>query len=213
MILTDLTVKAFLEKVASEEPVPGGGSIAALSASISAALIQMVGGLTRGKKSIPALDEIMAEMIRTALQLQGRLLEDIDRDAQAYALVMKAYRMPKGLEEEKKARSQAIQEALKEAARVPLSVAEAGVGLLRLAEIAVRQGNPNAVTDAAVGALMARSAVLGALFNVKINLASITDKAFKDELGRKVDLLEKEVQEKEKAILFLAGDIIAKQAF
>jgi methenyltetrahydrofolate cyclohydrolase len=211
MILTDLTVKAFLEKVASEEPVPGGGSIAALSASISAALIQMVGGLTQGKKSTPALDEIMAEMIQAASQLQSRLLEDIDRDAQAYAQVMKAYRMPKGLEEEKKARSQAIQEALKEAARVPLSVAEAGVGLLCLAEIAVRQGNPNAVTDAAVGTLMARSAVLGALFNVKINLASITDKAFKDELSRKVDLLEKEVQEKETAILFLAGDIIEKQ--
>jgi methenyltetrahydrofolate cyclohydrolase len=212
MMLTDLTVKAFLEKVASEEPVPGGGSIAALSASISAALIQMVGGLTQGKKSTPALDEIMAEMIQTASQLQSRMLEDIDRDAQAYAQVMKSYRRPKGSEEEKQARGEAIQEALKEAARVPLSVAEAGVGLLRLAEVAVRQGNPNAVTDAAVGTLMARSAVLGALFNVKINLAAITDKAFKDELGRKVDLLEKEVQEKEKAILFLAGDIIEKQS-
>jgi formiminotetrahydrofolate cyclodeaminase len=212
MMLTDLTIKAFLEKVASEEPVPGGGSIAALSASLAAALIQMVGGLTRGKKSIPALDEIMTEMIKTASQLHTRLLEDIDRDTEAYALVIKAYRMPKGSEEEKKARGQAIQEALKEAARVPLSVAEAGTGLLRLAEIAVIQGNPNAVTDAAVGTLMARSAVLGALFNVKINLASIKDQAFKDELSRKVVLLETEVQEKERAILSLAGDIIEKQS-
>ncbi|MBA4393204.1 MAG: methenyltetrahydrofolate cyclohydrolase [Desulfobacca sp.] len=210
-MLSELTIKQFLDKVASEEPVPGGGSIAALSASISAALIQMVGGLTQGKKSNPALDEIMAEVIRAASQLQGKLLEDIDRDAEAYARVMKAYRLPKGSEEEKKARGEAIQEALKEAARVPLSVAEAGAGLLRLAEIAVRQGNPNAVTDAAVGTLMARSAVLGALFNVRINLASIKDKAFANELNRKCDFLEKEVQEKEKVILSLANGIISKE--
>jgi formiminotetrahydrofolate cyclodeaminase len=208
--LSDLTVKKFLNIVASEEPVPGGGSIAALSASISAALVQMVAGLTRGKKSTPELDELMSDLIKTASQLQGRLLEDIDRDAQAYALVMKAYRMPKGSDEEKKAREEAIQEALKEAARVPFSVAEAGTGLLRLAEIAVRQGNPNAVTDAAVAALMARSAVLGALLNVKINLASIKDKSFADELSRKCDLLEKEVEEKEKVILDVANAIIGR---
>jgi formiminotetrahydrofolate cyclodeaminase len=208
MKLSEQTISQFLDKVASEEPVPGGGSIAALAGSISAALVQMVAGLTKGKKSTFELDEVMTDLIRTASQLQGRLLADIDRDAQAYARVMEAFRMPKNSEEEKSARGAAIQEALQEAARVPFSVAEAGAALLRLADVAVSRGNPNAVTDGAVGALMARSAVFGALLNVRINLASIKDKAFVEELRHKCVLLKKEIEEKEKLILEAADRII-----
>lgn len=209
-MLAGFSVKDLLEKVASKEPVPGGGSVAALSISLAAALIGMVGGLTIGKKSSPARDEIMTDLVKTAHEIQDRLLEDIDRDADAYAGVMAAFRLPKGSETDKREREAAIEAALKEAARVPLSVAEAGVGLLSLAEIAVTQGNPNAVTDGAVGVMMARSGVLGALYNVRINLASIKDQAFKEELGRRADHLEKKVREKERHLLALAASLIEK---
>lgn len=184
--------------------------MAALSAALAAALIGMVGGLTIGKKRSQARNEIMTDLIKTAHEIKGRLLEDIDRDAAAYAGVMAAFRLPKDSETDKRAREAAIEEALKEAARVPLSVAEAGLGLLRLAEIAVIQGNPNAVTDGAVGVMMARSGVLGALYNVRINLVSIKDQAFKEELGRRADHLEKEVREKERHLLTLAASLIEK---
>jgi methenyltetrahydrofolate cyclohydrolase len=204
-MLTDLTLKEFLEKVASGEPVPGGGSVAALVGGLSAALSAMVARLTVGKKNDPALDGRMTVLAQTVLRMQAEFVDDVDRDSEAYRGVLEAYRMPKGSDEEKEKRTAAIQDALKEAALVPLSVAEKGAKILELAGVAVRQGNKNAMTDGLVAALMARSAVIGAIYNVRVNLASIKDPAFKDGMRKGVDDLEKRVVEMENNILSFAA--------
>jgi methenyltetrahydrofolate cyclohydrolase len=209
-VLKELTIADFLDRVASGEPVPGGGSVAALSGALSAALSAMVARLTLGKKDDRLRDEKMSRLITKADEVRSRLANDIDRDAEAYGAVMKAYRMAKGTGEEKAARLKAIEDGLTEATRVPLSVAEAGVDLLMLADSAVREGNPNAVTDATVAALMARSSVQGALFNVRINLASLKDKALAAELAGRADELEKKAAEKEAEVLALARSLIEK---
>jgi methenyltetrahydrofolate cyclohydrolase len=211
-MLTDLTVKEFLGKVASGEPVPGGGSVAALVAGLSAALSAMVARLTIGKKNDPGLDEEMKVLAQTVLGIQVELVQDVDRDSEAYTGVLKAYRMPKGSDEEKDRRTTAIQVALKEAARVPLSVAEKGANVLELAGIAVKQGNESAMTDGLVAALMARSSVIGAIYNVRINLASVKDPIFKDEMKKRADDLEKKVVEMESNIISFAASAIGKES-
>ena len=210
-MLIDLTIKQFLERVASGEPVPGGGSVAALTAALSASLSEMVARLTLGKKGDPALDEKMLALIDAASRLRARLIDDVDRDSDAYASVMGAYRMPKGSDEEQNVRKAAVQDALKNAARVPFSVAEAGITLLKLARTALMGGKSSAITDGLVAALIARSAVIGALYNVRINLASISDIAFREDFARRADALEEEAVEMERDILSLAGSVIKKQ--
>lgn len=203
-MLVDLSIKAFLEKVASGEPVPGGGSVSALCGALSAALAVMVAHITAGKTNDKAVEAKMSEIIDTAKKIQAVFTEDIDRDSVAYATVMKAYRMPKETDQEKKERQNAVQEALKEAARVPLEVAEMGIRILNLAEALVREGNQNAITDAVVSGLMARSAIIGALYNVKINILSIKDATFRDRLKHESERIEIEAFSKEKDIFSLA---------
>jgi methenyltetrahydrofolate cyclohydrolase len=210
-MLTDLTVKEFLNRVASGEPVPGGGSVAALAAGLSAALSGMVARLTAGKEKDPGADSKMAALAQAVLRTQAELIEDVDRDSEAYSGVLKAYRMPKGSDEEKGKRSVAIQDALKEAALVPLSVAEKGAMLLEAAGTAVTEGRDSAMTDGLVAALMARSAIIGAVYNVRINLASIKDEVFKDETKKQADALEKKALETEATILSFAASAIAKE--
>jgi formiminotetrahydrofolate cyclodeaminase len=159
-MLTDLTIKQFLEQVASDQSVPGGGSVAALCASLSAGLSEMVARLTMGKTNDTALDERLSTLIEAASRLRTKLIEDVDKDTLSFAQVMKAYRMPKGSDQEKRVRQIKVQDALIQATCIPLSVAETGVDLLALAGNAVREGNSNAVTDAVIAALMARSAVI-----------------------------------------------------
>lgn len=207
-MFAELSVREFLATVGSGKPVPGGGSVAALAVGLAASLTRMVALLTKGRKADAALDEKMASLIETSSHLEARLLSAIDEDSAAYARVMDAYRLPKSTDEEKRIRQAAIQEALKGAALVPLSVAEAGVELLRLAEIAVKEGYKNAVTDGLVGALMARSGVLGALYNVRINLVSITDDAFCSDLAAKVTRLEQQALQKESEIIASASRMI-----
>ncbi|MCX8021832.1 MAG: cyclodeaminase/cyclohydrolase family protein [Syntrophorhabdaceae bacterium] len=204
-MLIDLTVKDFQRTVASKNAVPGGGSVAAYVASLSAGLSEMVGLLSVGKKGDKTLDDRMARVIESARGLGEEMLRAVDKDAEAYNRVMGAYRLPKGTDAEKEIRMREIQDALKEAARVPLSVAEAGVAILGLAKEVVEAGNENAITDGLVGALMARSAVLGALWNVRINLKSIKDNDFSKEMEARVVVLEREAIEIEKDIISLAS--------
>jgi len=200
-MLIDKTVKGFVEATASNEPVPGGGSVAALTASISAALGEMVANLTIGKKKYVEVEEEMkgiAEKLGTCRQV---LLEYIDKDAKSFDEVMKAYGMPKETDAEKAARSAAIQEAMKDAAAVPLAVAKSTFDLLEPIKAVVIRGNSNAVTDGAVAAMMARTGVLSALYNVKINLASINDEEFVSKVSADVARLETEVVRVEQEIL------------
>lgn len=202
-MLTDLTVSEFLEKTASAEPAPGGGSVSALCAAASCALIQMVAGLTVGKKDCLAAEEEMQEMLPAMEQKRAELLGMIDEDAAAFDKVMAALRMPKSTEEEKQLRSSAIQAATKEAAAVPLRLAESACGLMEFCGAVAERGNQNAASDAAVAAMLCRTAVLGALYNVRINLSSIRDRAFALRYEKRAAELEAIVQFQEQKVLNL----------
>ena len=200
-MLTNQKITDFLEQTASGTPVPGGGSVSALSAALGAGLAEMVANLTIAKKGYEAVASEMKAIAETLQRLREKLVLDVDKDSNAYQEVLAAFKLPKGTEDQKKQRAAAIQEAMKNAARVPLAVADDALQVMDLAEKAIRKGNRNAASDGAVGTMMARTAALGALFNVKINLASVTDKAFVEDMMRQVNQLESRVHEREKEIL------------
>ena len=200
-MLVDLTLKEFLNKVAGSDPVPGGGSIAALNGAIASALAAMVANLTIGKKGYEEHEELMQHIAGVALQEQNTFIEDIDRDSEAYDSVFACFKMPKATDEEKAARSAAIQEATKFAALVPMQVARNAYELMTVIMDVARLGNRNAVTDACVAMMAARTCVLGALLNVRINLISIKDEAFVKRMSEKADFLESEAIRIDKKLL------------
>ena len=200
-MLTDLTVKDFLNKVAGSDPVPGGGSIAALNGALASALAAMVANLTIGKKKYTEVQEDMQAIAQEAERLMGDFTADIDRDSDAYDRVFACFKMPKETDEEKAARSAAIQEATKYAAQVPLEVARRAFALMPLiAEVALK-GNQNAVTDACVAMMSARNAVLAAVLNVRINLSSLKDTELVTRLQAEADGLEQQACQQEQALL------------
>lgn len=200
-MLVELAVKDFLNKVAGNEPVPGGGSIAALNGAIASALAAMVANLTIGKKGYEPHEELMRHIAEVALRQKEIFVADIDRDSEAYDGVFACFKMPKATDEEKAARSAAIQEATKHAALVPMQVARNTYELMTILMDVARLGNRNAVTDACVAMMSARSAVLGALMNVRINLGSLKDKEFVASLQEEADELERNACAKEKELL------------
>lgn len=199
--LTDLTVKGLLDVTAGKDPVPGGGSISALSGSIAAALTEMVAGLTIGKKKYAEVEEQMKELVERVQKIRQQLILDVDRDSEAYNVVFAAFQMPKETDEEKAARSAQIQEATKIAANVPMEVARRVYSLLSDIEEVVSNGNQNAVTDGCVAMMSARNAIIGALFNVRINLTSIKDEQFVADMTAEADRLEREVIERETKVI------------
>ena len=200
-MLTELTVKDFLNKVAGSDPVPGGGSIAALNGAIASALAAMVANLTIGKKNYADCEELMKQIAERAAGLKEEFVADVDRDSEAYDRVFACFKMPKATDEEKAARSAAIQEATKFAAQVPMEVARRAYGLMDTIAQVARKGNQNAVTDACVAMMAARSAVLAALMNVRINLGSLKDKEFALAMQAEADGLEQQALAKEKELL------------
>jgi len=206
MNLQDLTLKQFLEKTANNEPVPGGGSISALHGAVAAALTEMLANITIGKKNYSAVEETMKLNATKASALRTEFLTDIDRDAEAYNLVFQAFRLPKDTDEQKVLRSEKIQEATKVAAMVPMEVAERAFELLDLISETTRKGNKNAITDGCVAMMTCRTAVLGALLNVRINLASIKDERFVKELSEKCNRIENETLRKEQELTEFVGE-------
>ena len=201
MELKKLTVEGFINETASSSPAPGGGSIAALNAASSAALIAMVAQLTLGKEKYAASQEEMKEVAEKAGALKDQFLAFIDEDSNAFNKIMAAFKMPKDTDEAKKARSAAIQDATKGAALVPFKVGQKANELFALAEAVILRGNPNAVTDGAVAAMNARAAVRGAFLNVKINLGSIKDALFVEDLKKRMAEIEADVDAREQALL------------
>ena len=199
--LTDLTVKGLLDVTAGKDPVPGGGSISALTGSIAAALTEMVAGLTIGKKKYAEVEEQMKQLVERVQKIRQQLILDVDRDSEAYNVVFAAFQMPKETDEEKAARSAQIQEATKIAANVPMEVARRVYSLLSDIEEVVSNGNQNAVTDGCVAMMSARNAIIGALFNVRINLTSIKDEQFVADMTAEADRLEREVIEREAKVI------------
>ncbi len=199
--LTDLTVKGLLDVTAGKDPVPGGGSISALCGSIAAALTEMVAGLTIGKKKYAEVEEQMKQLVERVQEIRQQLILDVDRDSEAYNVVFAAFQMPKETDEQKAARSAQIQEATKIAANVPMEVARRVYSLLSDIEEVVSNGNQNAVTDGCVAMMSARNAIIGALFNVRINLTSIKDEQFVADMTAEADRLEREVIEREAKVI------------
>lgn len=201
----EMTVSEFIEKIASNEPVPGGGSVAAFAGAVAASLTEMVATLTIGKKGYETCEERMKALAGRARRFREKLTEDIQRDADAFDGVMAAFQLPRKTDAESVHRQQAIQNALKTAASVPLDVAKDALDILDGAAAAVSDGNKNAVTDGAVAVMMARTAVLSALYNVKINLQTIKDKSFNATMAAQVEELERKAVEKEREV-FLRMD-------
>ena len=199
--LSSLPLNEFLSVTAGSDPVPGGGSISALCGSLGAALGQMVARLTIGKKKYADVEENMKEIAAVFNSYLDEFTRAIDKDSEAYDAVFTAFQLPKETEEEKAVRTQKIQEATKIAAEVPLQVAREACKMMDYLRIVAETGNQNAVTDACVAMMCARTAVLGALLNVRINLSSIRDAEFVDKLRREADGLEKEAVEKESRLL------------
>jgi methenyltetrahydrofolate cyclohydrolase len=175
--LASLTLEGFLEVLASDAPTPGGGAAGAVSAATGAALIAMVGRLTVGKPGFEDVDERMRALIERADAARAAFLELADRDAHAFDGVMTAFQMPKSTDDEKAARSAAIQTGYADAASVPLEIARAAVDLMELAEDATSSGNPQAASDGVSGAAHLYCAALCAIANVEINAASLKDEA------------------------------------
>jgi formiminotetrahydrofolate cyclodeaminase len=168
--LSDLTLGALTERLASSDPVPGGGSAAALAGAMGAALVAMVAELTRGRPEYAEHEATIAELHAGALERRAMLLDLAEEDATAYESVVHARRMPKESEAEREARATALRSAMTGAARVPLRTAIVAAEVLELAERMAPIGNRNAVSDAGVAALLAAAALRGALLNVRINL-------------------------------------------
>ncbi len=200
-MLANLTVKEFLAKTAGNAPVPGGGSIAALSAAIASALTEMVANLTIGKKKYEDKEEMMKQIAASANNYQMLFIHDIDADSDAYNNVFDAFKLPKETEEEKTERNKQIQETIKIAAEVPMEVARKGYAMMDIISQVAENGNQNAITDACVSMMTARTAVLSAILNVKINLSSLRDEAYIAQMKQECDLLEKASIAKEQELL------------
>lgn len=177
-MLQDLTVARFLDELASSSPAPGGGSVAALAGAMAAALVSMVCNLTLGNDKYKDAQEIISQTLAQAEPLRTRLTELMEEDTAAYNAVIASYKLPKDSDEQKAARTAAIQAALKQACEVPLATAEAAAPIRQLAATARERGNPNAASDAYVAGILADTAIKAALANVEINLPSIKDSDF-----------------------------------
>jgi methenyltetrahydrofolate cyclohydrolase len=198
---SDLPIKDFLDALASKEPVPGGGSGAALAGALGAALVSMVCNLTIGKKGYESADAPMKDILRQSEALRAELPQLLEADTQAYGQVMAAYRLPKTTETEKQTRDAALQERTIKAAEVPFTIAERCGQVVALALPAARLGNKWAVSDAGVGALLAEAALRSALLNVEINLASIRDAAFVSQMRQRMARLSAEAAATKEQVL------------
>ncbi len=186
------SLSGFVAAVASSNPVPGGGSVAAHTGALAAALAQMVAGLTIGKKKYAAVDAEMKEAALRAVALGNTLSALVKRDAEAYSQVSEAYKLPKEPGDAAARRAEAVTTALLKAAEVPLETARASVEVAKLAALVAEKGNTNAVTDAGVAALLAQAACRGAAYNVRVNVQALDDKSKGEALAREAERLVKQ---------------------
>jgi len=186
-MLTELAVREYATRLAAGEPVPGGGSGAALVGALAAALGEMAGNFTTGREKFAAVEQEVQSVLSVLGRQRRRLLQLTDADAEAYERVGAAYKLPKSTEEEQAARRVAIQEALTAAADVPLAVMEACVNTLAQLEQLRQVANPNLLSDVAVAAELSFAALRCAWLNVEVNLAGIKDEAYVSETRRRID--------------------------
>jgi len=200
------SLSGFVSSVASADPVPGGGSVAALAGALAAALAQMVAGLTIGKKKYAAVDAEMRELALKAVAAGNTLAGLVKRDAEAYSKVSAAYKLAKEPADAAAHRASVITSALLEAAEVPLETARRCVEIADLAAVVAEKGNSNAVTDAGVAALLAEAACRGAVYNVRVNVSALDDKSKGAGLSREASQLVQQVE----ALAKKTGSIVEK---
>ena len=187
--LIDKPVSQFLTELASSAPAPGGGSVAALSGALGAALVSMVCNLTVGKKKYADVEKDIQALLENSEGLRHKLADLLQADVQAYTAVSQAMKMPRATDEEKAARAEVMQQALKKATEVPLQIAEACAEVIALCQPAAEKGNKNAVSDAGVAILMAEAGLRSAALNILINLGWIEDQRYTAEKQRQLDAL------------------------
>ncbi|MFN8243315.1 MAG: glutamate formimidoyltransferase [Ferruginibacter sp.] len=206
--LVSMPLNAFADETASESPAPGGGSIAAYVGALGASLATMVANLSSHK---PGWDERWEEFSNWAAKGQeykNELLRLVDADTRAFNKIMEAFALPRGTDEEKAIRTQAIQDATRFAIEIPFKVMQTAAACMELVKVMAETGNPNSVSDAGVGALCIRSAVMGAFMNVRINASGYKDKAYVDDILAKGRAIENETLAREAELLKLVDEKI-----
>lgn len=184
----NLMIKDYIEKLSSKEPIPGGGSVAALTGSLATSLTSMTFNLTIGKSSFEKYDENKKEIIYNALNkvknYNEELLQIMDKDGEAFLNLMEAFKFPKKTEEEKLKRRESIQEGYKKALEVPFNLAKKCIEIYEYVLIAGKYGNKNLISDTGMAAILLHNTVESALLNVKINLNGIKDEKQKNDIKR-----------------------------
>ena len=189
MKLAELTTAGFTDLLASDAPAPGGGSAAALEGALGAALTAMVCGLTVGKKKYAEFQELAEEAQKKATDLKARFVDVMDRDTEAFNVVSAAFGMPKATDEEKAARSAAIQKGLEGCTKTPFEMMELAVETLELTASILGKSNDSAASDLGVSALSLRAAIQGAWLNVLINIGSLKNKELAEDYRAKGEAL------------------------
>jgi len=206
--LINMNLATFADETASESPAPGGGSISAYVGSLGVSLATMVANLSSHKKGWDNRWQEFSIWAEKGQNLKDQLINLVDADTKAFNDIMSAFNLPKSTDEEKKKRTQCIQEATKYAIEVPFKVMQLSFDSMYLIKTMAIEGNPNSVSDAGVGALCARSAVMGAFMNVRINASGLDDKKFVDEIISKGKLIEKQTIAAETEILSIVNEKI-----
>jgi glutamate formiminotransferase / formiminotetrahydrofolate cyclodeaminase len=206
--LASMTLIEFADETASESPAPGGGSISAYMGALGASLATMVANLSSHKKGWDNRWKEFSDWAEKGQQYKDELIRLVDLDTAAFNKIMEAFNLAKGTDEEKAIRTQAIQEATKYAIEIPFKVMQAAYGSMGVIKAMVDTGNPNSVTDAGVAALCARSAVIGAFMNVKINASGYKDKDFINTIITEGNELERKAIELEAQIIGLVNSKI-----
>lgn len=208
--LVDMTCTGFADETASESPAPGGGSISAYMGALAAALGTMVANLSAHKAGWDDRWEEFSDVAEKGRDIQDRLIRLVDEDTEAFNMIMDVFAMPKNTPEEKNARAEALEKATLHATQVPLSTMKAASEAFDILQQMAEKGNPASVSDAGVGALAARAAVLGAELNVKINAAGLKDREAADRILREAEEIASSACQREKAILEIVNSKIAE---
>ena len=206
--LVNLSLQEFANETASESPAPGGGSIAAYMGSLGISLATMVANLSSHKKGWDQRWKEFSAWAEKGQKIKDELLYLVDEDTNAFNKIMEAFSLPKSSEQEVKFRSEAIQNATKFATEVPLKTMILAYSSFPIIKAMAEIGNPNSISDAGVGALCARSAVIGAYMNVRINAAELKDEAFKKEILAKAEKIKNDAIKEEEAILKIVYAVI-----
>lgn len=197
----DKSLRHFMDKLASKSPEPGGGSVAALTGALGAALVSMVANLTLGKEKYKDVQPQIELLLTESEQLRSDLQDLIQKDTEAYGALSAVYKMPKTTDEEKAARTASMQVALKKACQVPFEIGLTSLEVARLAERAADIGNVGAVSDAGVAVLLAQACAQSAALNVKINVNSIKDEAYNRDTWTRMQETLKQVASLEKSVM------------